>query len=274
MEIITDQGTQFMNQTLRDFALLSGIKHHSTIPYSKEENGICERANKEVNRHIRNILSDMDDVKNWSQVLCMTEKLLNSSVKQPLGVSPNTLLFGNAINNEAPAICQEMDSMPKNGYPQRSMRDYVDNFMYMQGKLIEAAMKSQVRVNEENLQKRYAKYPKLPKHRREAQREEGTTQLALITATCAPKRQPIYAAKKWIIDPSSTAEAVTYIRLVTTDIAVLIDSVDEIDIDPYLVTRYQVGDYVLRRYPSTKIGGGNPNKYGSWWRGPYRVMSM
>ena len=30
-------------------------------------------------------------------MLCMTEKLLNSSVKQPLGASPNTLLFGNAI---------------------------------------------------------------------------------------------------------------------------------------------------------------------------------
>jgi hypothetical protein len=54
----------------------------------------------------------------------------------------------------------------------------------------------------------------------------------------------------------------------------LIDSVEEIDMNPYLITRYQVGDYVLRRYPSTKIGGGNPNKYGSWWRGPYRVMSL
>ena len=27
------------------------IKHHTTIPYSKEENGVVERENKEVNRH-------------------------------------------------------------------------------------------------------------------------------------------------------------------------------------------------------------------------------
>jgi hypothetical protein len=33
-----------MNQILSDFA--NGVRHHSTIPYSKEENRIVERANK------------------------------------------------------------------------------------------------------------------------------------------------------------------------------------------------------------------------------------
>jgi hypothetical protein len=40
------------------FHMESGVHHHTTIPYSKDENGIVERANKEVNRHIRNILFD------------------------------------------------------------------------------------------------------------------------------------------------------------------------------------------------------------------------
>jgi len=40
------------------FANLAGITHLSSIPYSKEENGIVERANKEVNRPIRIILFD------------------------------------------------------------------------------------------------------------------------------------------------------------------------------------------------------------------------
>ena len=84
-----------MNATLEGYATLSGVRHHKIIPYSKEENGIVERANKEVNRHIRNILSDRECAKNWPQMLCMTEKLLNSSVKQPLGAAPNT--FGNAV---------------------------------------------------------------------------------------------------------------------------------------------------------------------------------
>ena len=44
-----------------------------------------------------------------------------------------------------------------------------------------------------------------------------------------------------------------------------IDTIDEVDINPFVLTTYQINDYVLRRYPPTKIGGGNPHKYGSWW---------
>ena len=58
---------------LTHFYEITGIKHHMTIPYSKEEHGIMERANKEVNRHIRNILFDKNIIPNWSKMLCMTE---------------------------------------------------------------------------------------------------------------------------------------------------------------------------------------------------------
>ena len=40
LEIVTDFGSQFMNQLLTHFNAESGIKHHTTIPYSKEENGL------------------------------------------------------------------------------------------------------------------------------------------------------------------------------------------------------------------------------------------
>ena len=37
LEIVTHFGSQFMNQLLTHFNAESGIKHHTTIPYSKEE---------------------------------------------------------------------------------------------------------------------------------------------------------------------------------------------------------------------------------------------
>ena len=52
LEQVTDFGSQFVNNLLTHFHQETGIKHHTTIPYSKEENGIVEWANKEVNRHI------------------------------------------------------------------------------------------------------------------------------------------------------------------------------------------------------------------------------
>ena len=49
---------------------------------------------------------------------------------------------------------------------------------------------------------------------------------------------------------------------------------DEINVNPYVLTTYQVNDYMLRRYPPSKIGGRNPHKYGSLWRGPYQVTHV
>jgi len=43
----------------------------------------------------------------------------------------------------------------------------------------------------------------------------------------------------------------------------IIDSVQEINLSPYVETTYQVRDYMLRRYPATKVSQGNPNKRGS-----------
>ena len=71
--IMTDYGSQFMNKTLEGFAARSGIRHHSSMPHSKEENGIVERAN-----------IDKECVTNWPQMICMTEKLLNLSVTRSL----------------------------------------------------------------------------------------------------------------------------------------------------------------------------------------------
>jgi len=76
-----------MNHTLTHIASISGIRHHLTILYLKEESGIVERANKEVKRSIQNILADEECIPEWPQLLCTIEKLLNSSVKQALGVA-------------------------------------------------------------------------------------------------------------------------------------------------------------------------------------------
>ena len=40
LDIVTDHGSQFVNQMLAHFHDITDIKHHMTIPYSKEENGL------------------------------------------------------------------------------------------------------------------------------------------------------------------------------------------------------------------------------------------
>ena len=35
----------------------------------------------------------------------------------------------------------------------------------------------------------------------------------------------------------------------------VVDTIDQIDLNPYNLTKYEVNDYVLRRFPSTNRGG-------------------
>ena len=110
-----------------------------------------DRANKEVNQHIRNILADKHCIHEWPQMLCMTEKLLNSIIKQPLGVSPNTILYGDAIPTEY-TLLAEIDNTPPST-TLRTIRDYVDTLMARQGRIIKAAISSQQKENSLELSK-------------------------------------------------------------------------------------------------------------------------
>jgi hypothetical protein len=125
-QLITDQGTQFVNGLFKAITHHFGFHHFTSIPYSKEENGIVERANKEVNRHIRNIMFDTLLRDQWHSHLAITEHVLNSSVKEPTGVSPNTLLSGTHTGAVDEAFILHTDEL--SGLP-LTVRQYLDNFL-------------------------------------------------------------------------------------------------------------------------------------------------
>ena len=48
-----DNGTEFLNETVSKVIKITGTNMDSILAYSKEENAIVERCNKEVMRHIK-----------------------------------------------------------------------------------------------------------------------------------------------------------------------------------------------------------------------------
>ena len=52
-QLRSDNGPHFIAEIIREFLLLVGVQHCLTLSYSKEENAIVERYNKEINRHLR-----------------------------------------------------------------------------------------------------------------------------------------------------------------------------------------------------------------------------
>ena len=98
-ELHTDLGTQFANEAFREMEQLMGFTHTFNIsPYSKEENGLVERANKEVMRHLRAYVFDKNLISDWSINLPLIKRIINSSQHEAIGCSPADLIFGKSIN--------------------------------------------------------------------------------------------------------------------------------------------------------------------------------
>jgi len=97
VRIRSDRGPQFANEVIAELLKLVGTEHQLTLAYSSEENGIVERANKEVMRHLRAILLDKNVVTDWAMCLPLVQRIMNASVHSSIGVSPAQILFGNAI---------------------------------------------------------------------------------------------------------------------------------------------------------------------------------
>ena len=52
-QLCSDDGPHFIAVLIREFLLLTGVKHCLTLAYSREENAIVETYKKEINRHLR-----------------------------------------------------------------------------------------------------------------------------------------------------------------------------------------------------------------------------
>ena len=96
-ELQSDNGSQFVNEIIKELCLLIGVEHKRTLAYSSEENAIVERANKEVLRHLRAIIHDTKVLETWNVFLPFVQRIMNAAVSQTTGVSPAQLLFGCAI---------------------------------------------------------------------------------------------------------------------------------------------------------------------------------
>ena len=97
-EIVSDNGPQYVAELTEGLLEFLDVDHLPISPYSHEENGIVERVNKEVNRHIRNILSKVKDRSKWTEYIPLVRRIINSSIHLATGFRPSEMLFGSSID--------------------------------------------------------------------------------------------------------------------------------------------------------------------------------
>ena len=105
--ITHDRDSTLVGDTVQLLIQLLGSSAQRTTSYSKEENAIVERANKEVWRHIRNFVFDRAVKTKYSKYIPFVERIMNSSLHKSTGFTPAQILFGNSIDLNRNTILEE-----------------------------------------------------------------------------------------------------------------------------------------------------------------------
>ena len=95
--IQSDQGTQYVNDTIDALLEFFPSERRLTLPYRPQANGMVERSNQEVLKHLRAIVFDRRIKTEWSTVLPLVQRIMNSQIHSATGTSPLRLLYGDAI---------------------------------------------------------------------------------------------------------------------------------------------------------------------------------
>ena len=145
--LISDGGSQYVNEVISAFLELMGTEHHITLAYSKQENGIIERSNKEILRHLKAIIFESAIIKRWSKDLPLVQRIINSTVHESIGVSPSQIIFGDALNLNRGFVFSIED---KDKFDSEVvMSEYSKDMIARQAEIIAAAQKHQHNVHEQ-----------------------------------------------------------------------------------------------------------------------------
>ena len=93
-----DNGSEFVNEMVKETIKLLGTSQATILAYSKEENAIVERCNKEAMRHIRAMVFEINKKASWKIHTPLAQRIINSEVHSRTGATPNDLVFGGKLN--------------------------------------------------------------------------------------------------------------------------------------------------------------------------------
>jgi len=82
-----DNGSQFQG-IFKDLLDLLTVHGYTIHPYSHEENGIVERANKEILSVLRCLVLEKHLRVEWDVLCYVAKRIINSRVYSTIGVSP------------------------------------------------------------------------------------------------------------------------------------------------------------------------------------------
>ena len=194
--IRSDGGSEFDNKLIESLLEAVNTVHMLTLAYSKEENSMVERLNKETMRHINALVFECKDEGNIEEYAPLCMRIINNTFHESIGCTPAQLLFGDAFDTDRGIIIPFMNHDDPNR--PKSVQSWLDRMLTKQSKLIKYAQDMQLKKATEHTK----------------------------------------------------------------------------DNDSDDITQFKIGDYVLNKYPKTRMGELPPTKMHTFWQGPKEVVEQ
>jgi hypothetical protein len=144
-KITSDNSTEFDAQFSEMLDLLK-IEKYRIHAYSHQENGIVERANKEIIRHARIIAYEMRNHDGWDDNLLQVQAIMNEKVSEATGLTPNQIIFAGKIDLHAGRIYPNPTNQQR-----KSMSKYMKDQLDFQDELMRKAEQQQLKTNEKHI---------------------------------------------------------------------------------------------------------------------------
>lgn len=147
-EVLTDNHGQFENHLLAKYFKESFTFHPTIAAYSHEENGIVERLNRELEKHLRPFQLDEHNYAHWNKHLPFVQRIHNSAVHSAIGVTPAQLLYGTAVQLDSGIL---LAPTKYNGQT-NTIREYADTMIAAQNRSLAFARVTQLAAQKAHLQ--------------------------------------------------------------------------------------------------------------------------
>ncbi len=132
----SDKGSQYMANMFQQLLQVMDLAHVTSLPYHPRANGLVERANAELGRHLSALTLDKRVTKTaWSSALPIVQRIMNTTPCRTTNIAPARIMFGDA------ASCAHVFN--PNKPLEEGMDSYVQQLVAAQATLIAAADKAQ-----------------------------------------------------------------------------------------------------------------------------------
>jgi hypothetical protein len=145
LRIRSDGGGEFCNDIIKQLSHLVDFRQVVIQPYLHTANGIVERVNRSILEKLRYMLFDRRIRKQpklqWTDLLPLAQRIVNSSTHSAIGTSPARLIFGDNLDIDRCILSRP--AAPVTGI---AVTDYVTQLSAMQSAMFEAANDHQLAV--------------------------------------------------------------------------------------------------------------------------------